>query len=158
MQDAVRHLNNFPATRILNLSSIYLTEASGLKEENSEQFMNMVCLLETELSPFVLFDLCEYVESLSKRAKNTKGHYLSRELDLDILFYEDRIINSSVLQIPHPRLSQRDYVLLPLAEIIGKTWKNPLNGLSLKSMIEKFYLQNLPQTIKGKLPYKIKLS
>jgi len=112
VQQALLGLAQLPATRLLRASSLYRTaplEASG------PDFVNAVAALCTRLSAPELLSALQQMED----AQGRQRPYINapRTLDLDILLYGDACINSPSLQIPHPRMSQRAFVLVPLAEI-----------------------------------------
>lgn len=95
-------------------SSIYETEPWGFQAD--EQFLNMVLEVETELSPS---DVLETIQKIETRLGRTRSdvRYSSRIIDIDILLYEDVVINQGNLQIPHPLMHERNFVLVPLDEI-----------------------------------------
>lgn len=98
---------------IQQLSSIYETEAWGLKEQPA--FYNQALCIDTELSPEKLLEtLLEIEISMGRKRLIPLG---PRNIDLDIIYYNDAIIQQSGLIIPHPRLAERNFVLAPLAEI-----------------------------------------
>lgn len=80
-------------------------------------FLNGVLKIQTSLSPLKLLKLCKSIEKKLGRVETKDKKKRSREIDLDILFYGNKIINTKDLVVPHPRLYQRDFVLIPLAEI-----------------------------------------
>ena len=95
------------------LSSVYETEPWG--HTSQPPFLNMVCALETCLSPQELLELAHGVESELGRVPTFR--YGPRTIDVDILLYGNEVVNTPSLQIPHPGISQRAFVLVPLAEI-----------------------------------------
>jgi GTP cyclohydrolase-4 len=95
------------------VSSVYETEPVGYKEQ--PLFLNLVCRITTDLSPDELLHLAEDVETGMGRVPSFTN--APRIIDIDILFYEDRVMNTQNLTIPHPRLQDRAFVLIPLAEI-----------------------------------------
>ncbi len=103
-------------TRIARSSSIYETEPWGVKNQNG--FLNQVIEIETELEPLDLFAACQNIEKKLKRRKTRK--WGSREIDVDILLYGKSVIDNEVIQIPHPYLFERRFVLVPLAEIASQ--------------------------------------
>jgi len=99
--------------RVLRASSVYETEPWGFREQPA--FLNQVLQAETDLSPARLL---RYLKRLEKQLGRTKSfRYSPRLIDIDILFYAQVVINTRRLQIPHPRLPERAFVLVPLAEI-----------------------------------------
>ena len=95
------------------LSSIYETEPVGCKEQ--PHFLNAVCRISTDLSPDELLNLAKEIESRMGRLPSFPN--APRPIDIDILFYGEEMIQSQNLTIPHPRLAERAFVLVPLAEI-----------------------------------------
>jgi 2-amino-4-hydroxy-6-hydroxymethyldihydropteridine diphosphokinase len=103
---------------ICQSSSVYESEPWGFKAEKS--FLNQVVKVETGLGAVELLDkILQIEERLGRRRElNTEG-YFSRTIDIDILFYNDEIIQGDRLQIPHPHSPQRMFTLLPLCELNG---------------------------------------
>jgi len=99
--------------RIIQASSIYETAAWGM--EDQESFLNQVLLVNTELSPGTLLTTILEIEESLGRKRDTR--YGPRTIDIDILFYDDEIINEEGLHIPHPRMQERRFVLMPLSEL-----------------------------------------
>jgi len=100
---------------IIRRSSVYESEAWGFESE--DRFLNMVVVVETSLSPETLLQEAHAIEALLLRQRTGTG-YASRTMDIDILFFNDEIINTPTLTIPHPRLHERRFVLAPLCEIL----------------------------------------
>ncbi len=100
--------------RILNESSVYETEPWGFQHKLN--FYNQVVRLETFLSPGELLSAIGKIELLFDRTR-ARDKYLAREMDIDILFYNDTIIDQPGLIIPHPRLHERNFALIPLLEL-----------------------------------------
>jgi len=98
------------------LSAIYETEPWGFESENS--FMNSALILETELFPEALLEVITQIEKeLGRVEKSVKQQYKDRVIDIDILFYDNDVIDTQSLTIPHPLIAQRSFVLEPLMEI-----------------------------------------
>ena len=99
---------------VVKASSVYETEPWGFSSEN--QFLNMAVEIETSLKPSGLLGRLLMIESMLGRLREGK-EYKSRIIDLDILLYDKQIITKGDLTIPHPRLHERKFVLVPLCEI-----------------------------------------
>ena len=103
--------------KVLNSSSVYETEPWGFQSDDG--FLNMVVNVETRLAPSGLLGRILEIESLLGRVRG-ETRYASRIIDIDILLYEDRIIDEESLKIPHPLLQERRFVLVPLCEIASE--------------------------------------
>ena len=99
--------------KIIKISPLYQTKPMYL--ENQEWFLNGAAKVETELTPKGLLDFLKSTEKTMGR--KDVGRNGPRIIDLDILFYSDRVLNETNLLIPHPKLQERAFVLVPLAEI-----------------------------------------
>jgi 2-amino-4-hydroxy-6-hydroxymethyldihydropteridine diphosphokinase len=97
----------------LQVSSIYETAAWGM--ENQEAFLNQVLEIETNLNPDELLQSILQIEEGLGRKRELK--YGPRTIDIDILFFNDQVIDQEGLKIPHPQLQNRRFVLVPLNEI-----------------------------------------
>ena len=113
LQSAIEKLQT-PGLTIKRVSSVYETEPMYLKEQR--QFLNLVVEAETELFPMMLLSRIQRVELAlgRRRAGPANG---PRTIDIDILFYGGFTVRSAKLEIPHPRLHERRFVLAPMAEI-----------------------------------------
>lgn len=100
--------------KTVSLSSIYETPAWGFSSEDI--FWNQVIHIETDLEPEALLKEINKIETLFGRTRNGDG-YSSREMDIDILYFDDLIVRSDCLSIPHPLIHERLFVLKPLSEI-----------------------------------------
>ncbi len=97
------------------LSSLYETEPWGFIAE--QNFLNQVVALDTEKNPYdLLRELLMIEKELGRKRHEVEG-YESRPIDLDILYYDDKIINDADLILPHPRLHKRRFALMPLCDI-----------------------------------------
>ena len=114
IRKAVQQLGRFPETRFCTVSSLYQSEPIGVGEQ--PDFINAVVYLKTSLTPYALLKLLLQVESNFGRVRGPKNGE-ARILDLDLLLYSRQIIESDRLIVPHPRMHQRRFVLLPLEEI-----------------------------------------
>lgn len=98
-------------------SSAYLTEPWGFDAE--EWFLNALLVVETELEPDALMDALMAIEAELGRVRHPeKEGYCSRTVDLDILYYGNRIVQTEKVTAPHPRLHLRRFALMPLCELI----------------------------------------
>jgi 2-amino-4-hydroxy-6-hydroxymethyldihydropteridine diphosphokinase len=102
---------------VLNSSSIYETEPWGF--QTKDDFLNMVVKVKTNLTPSGLLGRIMMIESISGRVRGQK-QYTSRLIDIDILFYENMIVDEASLKIPHPLLHQRRFVLVPLCDVASE--------------------------------------
>ena len=116
LNDAIRMLGN-QVGEVEKVSSVIETEPEGFKSDN--MFLNAVVKVRTALSPFELLDITQDVEkSLGRKEKSSNGIYHDRVIDIDILLYDDINISTPRLVIPHPRMTQREFVMAPLTEIL----------------------------------------
>jgi len=118
---------------VLQLSSIYESAPWGFQHNTS--FLNQVVKTETSLTPHQLLKKIHDIEELLGRKRAGKG-YEARTIDIDILFYDDVILHDPDLIIPHPKIPQRMFTLIPLAEIAGDMM-HPGTGTSITELREK---------------------
>jgi 2-amino-4-hydroxy-6-hydroxymethyldihydropteridine diphosphokinase len=119
--------------RLTAKSSVYETEPVG----NTDQpvFLNMVCEVKTTLPPESLLVLTKGIEKkLGRMPSHPKDS--PRTMDIDILFYGDQVLNNPDLIIPHPRLSRRAFVLIPMNEI-APDFIDPATGRSISAMLNE---------------------
>lgn len=102
------------AGKINLCSGLYKTSAWGIKEQ--PDFINQVVNLLTEMTPLELLNEINTIENKLGRLDRAKWH--SREIDIDILFYDNEIIDNETLIIPHPQMTMRKFTMVPLAEIL----------------------------------------
>jgi 2-amino-4-hydroxy-6-hydroxymethyldihydropteridine diphosphokinase len=110
---AVEHLNAHSDLTLVERSSLYQSEPFGLADQ--DWFVNSVIQLTTLLSPEELLQTCLSIEQVMGRTRAEK--WGPRIIDLDILFYDDLILKQEGLEIPHPGIPERSFVLAPMNEI-----------------------------------------
>ncbi|MDR2622469.1 MAG: 2-amino-4-hydroxy-6-hydroxymethyldihydropteridine diphosphokinase [Dysgonamonadaceae bacterium] len=103
-------IGNFSA-----ISSVYETEPWGFESEN--KFLNQVVAVETDLSPLEILRQTQEIERQIGRKKKTVHSYQDRLIDVDLILYDNIILNTNEIQLPHPLFHQRRFVLEPLNEI-----------------------------------------
>ncbi|WHZ17511.1 MAG: 2-amino-4-hydroxy-6-hydroxymethyldihydropteridine pyrophosphokinase [Nitrospira sp.] len=130
---AVTLLSLLPHSRLDSVSSLYETEpVDDGAAPGPEWFLNGVVQIETDIAPASLLDICREIErALGRDQDNRKG---PRTLDLDLLLYDDRILDEPGLTLPHPRLHQRRFVLAPLVEL-DPDRRHPVLGRSLRDLL-----------------------
>lgn len=121
-----------PDVRVLDKSPVYETEPWGYTDQ--PPFLNMVACAETDLSPEDLLHRLKDIEATLGRIPSFRNG--PRLIDIDILFYDDLVLDTPPLVIPHPSLHKRAFVLVPLATIAPKL-VHPLLGLSVEQFLEK---------------------
>ena len=102
--------------KVLRVSSFIETEPWGFESDNT--FVNAVILCETTLTPRQVLRATQKIErEMGRKKKSTDGGYADRCIDIDILLYDDLRVDEPDLQIPHPLMLKRDFVMIPLREI-----------------------------------------
>ena len=113
VQRAIMELENIPRTNVQATSALYRSRAVGPGEQ--PDYINAAALVNTQLTPLELLDALQALEQAHKRVRHE--HWGPRTLDLDILLLDQQTIDSERLKVPHPYLTQRNFVLYPLADI-----------------------------------------
>ena len=112
LRSAIGVLSKHNFIKLIEISSVY--ETSPVDMRHSRNFYNLVIFISTNLNPFNLLDSLKDIE---KEIGRKKGHNLSREIDIDIISYEELVIDSDELTIPHKLAKKRKFVLEPLKEL-----------------------------------------
>ena len=113
LQDAI-DLIHVKIGAIIRISKVYKSPAFGFE---SDDFLNTCLVLESHLQPEIVLQELLAIENLLGRIRTQQNTYEARSIDLDIILVEDRIIETKTLQVPHPEMQKRRFVLLPLCDI-----------------------------------------
>lgn len=137
MRSALKALHVHPACKVVRVSSIWKTPPWGVTDQ--PDFLNACAAISTILEPRAFLDLCLSIEKNLKRVRDLR--WGPRSIDIDVLFFGDRNIIEEGLHVPHPRIADRAFVLVPLAEIAPERMLNGktvgmLAALSDKSGME----------------------
>ncbi len=141
LREATQRLSGLPSTRLTRQSSIYETEPVG---EVSGPFLNSVVEIETDLAADALMRRLLAIERTMgrkraagrKRASARGRSYRPRVIDLDLLFFDNEVIDQPRLQVPHPRLHERRFVLAPMAEL-APTLIHPQRNASISELLAR---------------------
>lgn len=130
LEAAIEILAETPGMNLLAKSNWYQTKPIGPPQPD---YLNGCILLQVKIIPDLLLEILLKIENKFGRIRNEK--WGARTLDLDILLYGNQIINTPKLQIPHPRMCDRAFVLVPLAEI-APDWVEPVSGFAIKELLK----------------------
>jgi 2-amino-4-hydroxy-6-hydroxymethyldihydropteridine diphosphokinase len=123
------------AGEVTAVSGIYETEPWGFSADTT--FYNMVAAVNTRLEPLEFLGVILSIESTLGRVRNPEADsYTSRPIDIDLLFFGDWVIDASGLNIPHTRLHERRFVLVPLNEIAPEKF-HPISGKKVLTLLEE---------------------
>jgi len=132
VRSALEVLDRQPMVRLIKSSRWYRTKAITLPDTPPQpDYINGCAILTTTLSPPELLALLLWVEQRFGRER--RAMWSARTLDLDLLLYDELIIDLPQLRVPHPRMGDRSFVLLPLQEI-APDWRHPVNGLTIREL------------------------
>lgn len=144
---ALRSLDALPGTRVAALSPIYETDPVGPPPQGP--YLNAAVELETALAPRALLDALLAIEREAGRVRTVRD--AARPLDLDLLLYDDRVIDEPGLCVPHPRLAERAFVMEPLAALApGRP--HPLLGATLAALAARVRDASAVRPWPGELP------
>ena len=130
LEAAIKTLSNIPGIALQAQSSWYQTQAVGPPQAD---YINGCVLLQVQLSPQMLLETLMGVEAKFGRVRQER--WGPRSLDLDLLLYDDLILNTPTLQLPHPRMRERAFVLVPLAEI-APNWVEPVSRKTITELLQ----------------------
>ncbi len=133
IQESLKHIT-LECGAIISQSKIYRSEPWGFDAQDF--FLNMAVEIETNLDPYHLLIAIHKIEKELGRTRVGDGNYHSRTIDIDIIFYGDRVLNSPDLQIPHPRMHLRRFVLLPLNDIASH-YIHPILNVSVQQLLNE---------------------
>jgi 2-amino-4-hydroxy-6-hydroxymethyldihydropteridine diphosphokinase len=128
---AIAALAKAPACALIAVSRYHETAPVG-GPAGQGNYLNAVAAFETTLEPLVLLHLLQEIEQRGGRVRSVR--WGERTIDLDLLLFGDRVIETSELQVPHPRMALRRFVLEPLAEVAPLA-VNPVTGTSVADML-----------------------
>ena len=140
LRDAVQKIEE-QVGKIVSLSAFYVTAPWGFSSDNS--FLNAAVCVETKLSPLEVLQETQMIEKeLGRTQKSVNRMYSDRLIDIDLLLYEDLVLSvisaSGVeLTLPHPLMTERDFVMKPLAEI-APGLVHPVLGKTIKELTSSF--------------------
>lgn len=128
--EAIKHIRKVSKIKFERVSSFYLTQPWGINSNND--FVNCVMEVKTTLEPDGLHLLLKDIEF--RVGRRDFGRNKDREIDIDIIFYGDRVINEKALVIPHPRMHKRMFVLQPMMDLAAD-FKHPVLNKSIQELV-----------------------
>lgn len=139
LRDAVHRIEE-QIGKVLSLSAFYVTAPWGFASENS--FLNAAACVQTQLSPLEVLQETQTIErELGRTKKSVNGAYSDRLIDIDLLLYDDLVlsvtsVDGAELNLPHPLMAQRDFVMRPLAEI-APALQHPVLKRTMKEILDE---------------------
>ena len=131
INQALQYLSEADGILLTKVSSLYETEPVGYEEQH--WFLNGVVAVETGLSPRQLLKVLQQIEK--RIGRQQRKRWGPREVDLDLLIFEDRVINTPDLIVPHPEMHRRRFVLIPFAEIAPDTI-HPILRQNIRTLLD----------------------
>jgi 2-amino-4-hydroxy-6-hydroxymethyldihydropteridine diphosphokinase len=131
LDNAIHILSETPKIKVKSYSKWYQTVAMGPPQPD---YLNGCALLDVGLTPQEVLETLLKIEKHFGRERRER--WGPRTLDLDLLLFEDLIIDSPTLKIPHPHMRERDFVLIPLAEIAPE-WVDPVTGMAIADLLDQ---------------------
>ena len=143
LDEAFNRLGGHEKIKVISISSFYMTEPQNFKDQ--DWFLNAALKIKTELSPEDLLVVLKQLEkSLDKDGKAFR--FGPRTIDLDIIYYDSLVLKTGALEIPHPRMHKRCFVLVPLYEI-GPEEIHPVLNLRSDELLKKIEHQETQKVI-----------
>lgn len=133
-REAIRLLGDHPRLKVIALSHFYETEPLTLKGERQNYYLNCVIKVRTSMNAVRLFQVMQDIEKILGRVRSARWE--PRTIDLDLLLFDDEIIRTKLLTVPHPEMHRRRFVLEPLAELSPKL-KHPVKGLTFRTLLQR---------------------
>ena len=130
LESSLRVLNQTPGIKLKTTSSWYQTKPVGTTQPQPD-YLNGCAVLEAEQTPEELLTILQATELQFGRVRTER--WGARTLDLDLLLYGDLVLDIPNLTIPHPRMTERAFVLVPLAEI-APAWIEPVSGIAIAQL------------------------
>ena len=137
LEAALETLAQTPGILLLARSSWYQTKAVGPPQPD---YLNGCAILQVEIAPQLLLFVLLQIENQFGRTRQER--WGPRSLDLDLLLYDNLILDTPNLHIPHPRMRERGFVLVPLAEI-APDWVEPVSNCTMKELVKKVDCSNV---------------
>ena len=132
-EEASHHLEE-KLGKIIKKSSLYQSKAWGFEKPTAD-FLNQIIILSSCIKPAEVLDITQNIEKkLGRESKSTNGKYKDRPIDIDILFYADKIVETERLKIPHYLIEKRKFILEPLNEIIPD-FMHPILKKTIKELL-----------------------
>lgn len=137
-RNAIDSLERLPASRVVDTSPFYRTAPIGY--EDQDWFVNAAVVLDTALAPFELLDALQEIERRAGRTRPSV-RFGPRVLDLDIIFYDDAVIDTPMLTVPHPRMHERRFVLRPICDM-DSAFVHPVLGQPVQTLLDRIQDEN----------------
>jgi 2-amino-4-hydroxy-6-hydroxymethyldihydropteridine diphosphokinase len=146
LRRAARALAVADGVRVVALSSIYETPPAGGVAERA--FLNAVAEIETTLEPTALLDRLKDIETALGR--KTRAKWADREIDLDILLFGDRVVETERLRVPHPELARRSFAVVPLLELAPEA-RDPASKRKISDICAGAFSESEPELFPANL-------